>query len=93
MILQAGRILQHRPPDGVAVVRVGLTVSKKVGNAVIRNRVRRRLRAAANIVLPQKAKPGVDLVLIGRKGSIHRPFDLLCKDIETGLERLGESAR
>lgn len=73
-------------------VRVGFTVSRKVGNAVVRNRVRRRLRAAAAAVLPMRAKPGFDLVLIGRSDATTRPFERIKRDLEAALARVGAGA-
>ncbi len=70
------------------VVRVGFTVTKKVGNSVVRNRVRRRLRAVADEVLPNAALGGLDLVIIGRMGTIKRPFVALVKDLQTALRKL-----
>jgi ribonuclease P protein component len=72
-----------------AAFRVGFTVSKKVGNAVARNRARRRLRAAAEQVLARHAAQGNDYVLIGRQETVTRPFPLLLKDLETALKRMG----
>lgn len=69
-------------------VRVGFTVTKKVGNSVVRNRVRRRLRAVANEVLPIAAVGGLDLVIIGRMGTIKRPYPALVKDLQTALRKL-----
>jgi ribonuclease P protein component len=69
--------------------RVGFTVSRKVGNAVARNRARRRLRAAADQVMPRHAAGGEDYVLIGRAGTLTRPFADLVADLEAGLKRLG----
>ncbi len=69
-------------------IRVGFTVSRKVGNAVERNRVRRRLRATAGKVLPVHAKEGHDFVIIGRNATLRRPFAALIKDLETALRRL-----
>ena len=69
--------------------RVGFTVSRKVGNAVARNRARRRLRAAADQVMPSHAAGGEDYVLIGRAGTLTRPFADLVTDLEAGLKRLG----
>ena len=88
-----GMVLQvaPQPPDDRSRSdgpRYGLTVSRRVGNAVVRNRVRRRLRAIAEEVLPQLAAPGNDYVLIGRQGSIERGFDALRKDLEGGLKKL-----
>ncbi|MGE5540397.1 MAG: ribonuclease P protein component [Gemmatimonas sp.] len=74
-------------------VRVGFTVSRKVGNAVVRNRVRRRLRAAAAEVLPTRAAPGFDLVLVGRSGALTHPYPRLLKDLETALGKVGAAPR
>ncbi len=70
-------------------MRVGITVSRKVGNAVARNRARRRLRSLAAEPLPQHAKAGHDYVLIGRKGTLARPYDRLRDDLATALAKLG----
>lgn len=75
-------------PVAVAeAVRVGFTASRKVGNAVKRNRARRRLRAVAEQVLPH-ATPGNDFVLIARAATIDRDFDALRNDLVAGLKRL-----
>ncbi len=92
----AGLILQARPHDqrqrppalGPAV-RFGLTASKKVGNAVSRNRARRRLRAAAMDVLTSHGKPGYDFVLIARSETLVRGFAELKDDLAAGMKRLG----
>jgi ribonuclease P protein component len=76
---------QSEPETGF---RVGYTVSKKVGNAVARNRARRRLRSAAAEVLPANALAGRDYVLIGRRGTLTRPYRELVGDLQTALERL-----
>ncbi len=75
--------------DAGADLWLGLTVSRKVGNAVARNRARRRLREAARSVLPRVAASGHDYVLIGRTETLTRPFPLLIADIEGALRRLG----
>jgi ribonuclease P protein component len=69
--------------------RVGFTASAKVGNAVARNRARRRLRAAAAAVLPCHAQPAHDYVLVARAGTLNRRFTDLVGDIESGLRHLG----
>lgn len=69
--------------------RYGLTVSRRVGNAVVRNRARRRLRAAAEDVLPRFAADDKDYVLIGRQETPVRDFDALKNDLVAGLRRLG----
>lgn len=75
-----------------ALVRVGFTVSRKVGNAVQRNRARRRLRAAAGIiekgVAQGRVAGGVDLVVIGRAETLTRPFPELIDDLTLALKRL-----
>jgi ribonuclease P protein component len=76
-------------PGSGLEVRVGFTVSRKVGNAVVRNRVRRRLRAAAAEVLPSHAAPGYDLVLVGRAGGLTRPYDRLIQDLHVALGKVG----
>ena len=68
--------------------RVGFTVTKKVGNAVIRNRVRRRMREAVRVVRPDLFQNGHDYVLVGRKEALNVEFNTLCADIESTLKRL-----
>jgi len=88
LILQARR---HEPAgiDAPLPLRVGFTVSRKVGNSVARNRARRRLRAAAEAVMAGHATAGEDYVLIGRAGTLTRPYAALLADLEAGLRRLG----
>ena len=86
---QPGLVLQARPRADDAPARVGFTVTKKVGNAVVRNRARRRLREAARLVLREHPVSGVDLVLIGREGTGARPFAALQDDLRRALARTG----
>lgn len=72
--------------------RVGFTVTKRVGNAVVRNKVKRRLRAAAAEVVPSHASAGNDYVLIGRKQALERPFQSLTSDLKWALRKLDERA-
>ncbi|MAL78870.1 MAG: ribonuclease P protein component [Sneathiella sp.] len=88
MVLQAARGAQTSEAD---VSRVGFTVTKKVGNAVVRNRIKRRLRAAADQVIPHHAQSGWDFVLIGRQGSLGRDFTDLTFDLRRALEKVGAS--
>ncbi len=76
-----GLVLQARNRGDDDCIRVGFTVTKKVGNAVIRNRVRRRLREVARLELADVAQPGFDYVLIGRKATIDRDFGSLRGDL------------
>ena len=75
------------PAADVAPVRVGFTASRKVGNAVRRNRARRRLRAVAAEVL-EHAEPGTDFVLIARPATVDRDYRALVDDLTAGLKRL-----
>src|SRR6056297_456451 len=80
--------------DGDPSIRVGYTCSKKVGNAVLRNRAKRRLREAARLVLTVKGKPGWDYVLIGRKeATAGRDFEDLKSDLRFALKRLHSNGK
>ncbi len=88
LVLQALR----RPAEAAeaeAAPRVGFTASRKVGIAVVRNRARRRLRAAVDRVMPLHAAAGHDYVLVARAGTVSRPFAALLADLEGALKRLG----
>ncbi|MDU8946324.1 ribonuclease P protein component [Ovoidimarina sediminis] len=79
--------------DETPALRIGFTCSKKVGNAVARNRAKRRLREAARAVLPDHGRPGWDYVLIGRKDATAAlPFEDLVSDLRTALRRLHQRA-
>ncbi|MDB5661897.1 MAG: ribonuclease protein component [Sphingomonas bacterium] len=84
-----GFVLLMRPRgDGSAAMRVGFTVTKKIGNAVVRNRMKRRLRALARELLPDNGVPGADHVLIGRAGGIERSFDDLRRECTKALGKV-----
>jgi ribonuclease P protein component len=84
-----GFVLLVRPRnDGDPAMRLGLTVSKKVGNAVTRNRMKRRFRELARAVLPEAGHVGADHVLIGRQGGIEREFELLADELRRALDKL-----
>jgi ribonuclease P protein component len=70
-------------------LRVGFTATKKIGNAVIRNRARRRLRAAVHEVMKAAAPKPADIVLVARAGTLDRPFEQLKGDLAAALRRLG----
>ena len=70
-------------------IRVGFTCSKKVGNAVARNRAKRRLREVARIVLPEMGRDGWDYVLVGRKDLTDSlPFDRLVEDMRRAIKKV-----
>jgi len=89
-VLQAAPLPPDFPasPDSAAPVRVGFTVSRKVGNAVARNRVRRRLREVARLVIPGRARADLDYVLVGRQAALTRKFTILQQDLVEALKRL-----
>lgn len=72
-------------PNTFDVIRVGITVTRQVGNAVIRNRIRRRLREAALMVLPTLGIPGTDYVMVARLAALDRPWPALLDDLRGAL--------
>ena len=74
--------------DGDPTPRLGITVTKKIGGAVIRNRMKRRFRALARAALPAHAIAGADHVLIGREGGIERDFASLRQELGKALRKL-----
>ncbi len=84
-----GMVLQALERDGGGPARLGFTVTKKVGNAVVRNRTRRRLKEAARLYLGAHPVAGVDLVLIGRDSTRGRDFADLKDDLRRALSKLG----
>jgi len=96
-----GLILQGAPRPGIKpdteyagedrLARVGFTVTKKVGKAVVRNRVRRRLRAVADQLMADMALPGWDYVVIGRQQTIDRDFEKLVDDMRFALRRIPDA--
>ncbi|WP_102106867.1 ribonuclease P protein component [Oceaniglobus roseus] len=87
-----GFVLQARqraPGEEASGIRVGFTCSKKVGNAIARNRAKRRLREIARLVLPEAGRDGWDYVLIGRKNdTATRDFAALQDDLRTALAQI-----
>ncbi len=73
--------------DGNPAKRLGITVTKKIGNAVVRNRMKRRFRALAHELISEGGREGSDHVLIGRAGGVERDYDLLRQDLVKALSR------
>jgi ribonuclease P protein component len=80
-------VLQFMPRGDDEPLRVGFTVTKKVGNAVVRNRTKRRLREAVRLALNPEFERGFDMVVIGRDKTADRPFQDLIEDVRKGLAR------
>jgi ribonuclease P protein component len=81
-------LLVRERADGDPAKRVGFTVTKKIGGAVVRNRMKRRLRALAREILTERGVAGADHVLIGRAGGVERGYDLLRQELTRALEKV-----
>ena len=81
-------LLVRERGDGDPAMRYGITVTKKIGGAVIRNRMKRRFRVLARELLPTLGVAGADHVLIGREGGIERDFALLRGELEKALGKI-----
>ncbi len=86
---RAGFVLLTRPNDGQGM-RYGITVTKKIGNAVVRNRMKRRFRELLRAALPTQGLPDHDHVLIGRAGGVERDFHTMADELDRALERARE---
>ena len=86
-----GLIVQMAPREDDAI-GVGITASRRVGNAIQRNRARRRLKALAPTVLARSGRRATDYVLIARAQTVNRPFMRLIGDLEAALTRLRGAA-
>lgn len=75
-------------PNGGRGTRFGVTVTKKIGNAVVRNRMKRRFRALLRAALPGQGLPDHDHVMIGREGGVERDFARLEAELADALARL-----
>ena len=82
-------LLMRRRDDGSPAMRMGFTVTKKVGKSVIRNRLKRRLRALARELLPVAGVAGADHVLIGRSGGIERDYAAMRAELTKALAKVG----
>lgn len=84
----AAFVLQARDRGDAGSARVGFTVSKKVGNAVERNRVRRRLREVVRLTGGERMHAGFDYVLVGRRNALALPFERISQDLTGALRRV-----
>ncbi|WP_121117573.1 ribonuclease P protein component [Croceibacterium ferulae] len=85
-VARPGFVLLSRPNGGLGI-RYGITVTKKIGNAVVRNRMKRRFRELLRAALPEAGLPDHDLVLIGRDGGVERDFTQLGAELRVALDR------
>lgn len=83
----AAFVLQARQRNDTGPPRCGFTVSKKIGNAVERNRIRRRLREIVRLSGPERMRAGHDYVLIGRRAALKLPFARIAQDFDSALRR------
>lgn len=84
-------LLVREREDGDSAMRLGITVTKKIGGAVVRNRMKRRFRALARELLPTEGIAGADHILIGRAGGIERDFGLLRAELRKALKKIAPS--
>jgi ribonuclease P protein component len=84
----AAFLVQARCRAEGGTARVGFTVSRQVGNAVERNRVRRRLREIVRLTAAQTLQAGHDYVLVGRRAALNRPFEQMMRDFATAVRRI-----
>jgi ribonuclease P protein component len=87
--------MKERPlaPNGADGARFGFTITKKIGNAVTRNRIRRRLKAAFAGSAAQNARPTCDYVIVARIAALDRPFALLLEDVARAFTALHDNAK
>jgi ribonuclease P protein component len=88
-VARPGLVLLVRPNEGQGL-RYGITVTKRIGNAVVRNRMKRRFRALVREILPEHGMADADHVLIGREGGVERDFALLRSELLAALGRAKE---
>jgi ribonuclease P protein component len=89
--LQAAR--REEPDDGEAGARIGITVTRKVGSAVVRNRIRRRLKEAVRAARPLEAEADHDYVLVARREALGRSFAALVEDVRRAFRAVQRNER
>ena len=86
--------MRERPAgEGGATARFGFTITKKIGNAVVRNRIRRRLKAAFAASAPQFSRSVCDYVVVARRAALDRPFAALLEDVARAFTALHDNAK
>jgi ribonuclease P protein component len=90
-VLQARRRAAADAESVTGQARFGLTVTKRIGNSVTRNRARRRLREALRLCDASRALAGTDYVLLARPGALSLPFERLIGDIETSIAHIAQA--
>jgi len=84
-------LLARAREDGDPTVRLGITITRKIGGAVVRNRMRRRFRELGRAVLPETGRAGTDYVMIGRGGGIERDYGALREELAKAVRRTDSS--
>jgi len=86
-----GVVMQARNRGDDEPARIGFTVTKKIGNAVVRNRLRRRLKEAVRLELPKIVRSGCDYVFIGRHMTAERSFEALQSDLRFAVDKFNKN--
>ena len=83
-------LLMHPRDDGDPAIRIGYTVTKRIGGAVVRNRMKRRFRSLARAILPELGIAGADHVIIGRSSGIERDYATLADELRRALAKVAK---
>ncbi|WP_051279848.1 ribonuclease P protein component [Hellea balneolensis] len=90
---RGGIVIQARENPESQNIRVGFTATKKIGNAVIRNRAKRRMRSIALETLPELGRKGTDYVFIARNSTVSTPYETLVADAQKALSSLAQMTK